>query len=554
MFAKIYSSLLVLSLLGVLVGCSPASPVSGVTPPSVVQEDTSAPTATIAPEPSSLSQGFDCQKVQEISVEECQALVALYESTDGDSWQDNLGWLADETPCDWIGVTCQQEHVTELNLANNKLAGSLPAEIGNLTHLTQLYLEDNQMSGSVPTEIGNLRDLWALRLSGNLFNSLPEEVFNLRNLLELDLSRNQFSGSIPGDLSKLTLLSYLGLHTNRFTGEIPLELGTLTNLNHLNLANNQLSGSIPASLEDLAVLSELNLSHNQLTGSIPAGLANLTSLYLLDLSYNQLTGQVPQVLEDAPIAEVRLWGNQLDGTIFTSEQAVTPVDYQGIQYEYHSTLAESVWPERVPVEEGTPDAPGWLVWPEHVRLTFASAREPGDSPIGSMGPFTHPQIMVFPAETYATMSDFAQQEIENLQALLESRPATPEGQIPLLPLINAAQVFHAQVEYLDFQNGRGVRFVTQYSQDIFPIVNPHLFYTFQGLTQDGAYYVAAAFPIDAAGLPDEPDISDWYAFSAGYQDYLAETTNQLDVLSTDQFEPDLQLLDQVIQSLIVSNP
>ena len=152
------------------------------------------------------------------------------------------------------------------------------------------------------------------------------------------------------------------------------------------------------------------------------------------------------------------------------------------------------------------------------------------------------------------MSDFAQKEIEKLEELLEARPPGSQDTLPLLPLINAAQVIHSQAKYLDFQNGSGVRFLTQYGQDIFPIVNQHLFYTFQGLTQDGAYYVAAAFPIDAAGIPDEPDISDWEAFSAGYQDYLAETVTQLDALSSDQFEPDLALLDSVIQSLRVSAP
>ena len=152
------------------------------------------------------------------------------------------------------------------------------------------------------------------------------------------------------------------------------------------------------------------------------------------------------------------------------------------------------------------------------------------------------------------MSDFAQEEIEKLQALLQTHPSAPEDPLPLLPLINAAQVIHPQVRYLDFQNGSGVRFLTQYSQDIFPIVNQHLFYTFQGLTQDGAYYVVAAFAIDAAGFPNEPDVSDWEAFSAGYQDYLAETVSQLDALPSDQFEPDLALLDNVIQSLRVSVP
>ena len=555
MFAKKYVSLLVFALLGVLAGCSPAVPVGAVTPSSPQAEDSSSPPpATAEAQPSPASPGFDCQNIQEISAEECQALVALYENTNGDAWRENPGWLDDDTPCDWIGVSCQEGHVTELQLANYGLAGSLPPEIGNLTHLRSLYLEDNQLRGPVPAEISNFAGLQTLRLSGNQFSSIPEEVFNLDQLIELDLSRNQISGNLPVELANLSRLGYLGLHKNQFTGEIPPELGSLTSLLNLNLANNQLHGSIPPSLGALARLSLLDLSNNQLTGSIPAELGNLTGLYLLDLSYNQLTGEVPQSLEDGPVADVRLWGNQVDGTIFSSEQVVTPVDFQGIRFEYNSNLAESVWPEFVLAEEGTPDAPVWLVWPEHVRFTFASAREPTDSPIGSMGPFVHSQIMVFPAEKYDRMSDIAQEEMEKLQALLQTRPPAPEDPISLLPLINADQVFHAQVKYLDFQNGSGVRFLTQYSQDVFPIVNPNIFYTFQGLTQDGSYYVVAAFAIDAASFPDEPDISDWDAFRAGYEDYLAETTHQLDSLSSDQFEPDSALLDSVIESLRVSVP
>jgi hypothetical protein len=555
MFTNLRLFLSVLAVLAVLAACSPVSPDIAATPsPSTVLETSPTSQSTDATPPSPGLAGFDCQNIQEISIEECQGLVALYESTNGDTWADNSGWLADKTPCNWIGVTCQQQHVVEVQLAYNQLSGSLPPEIGNLTHLRQLYLDGNQLNGPVPAEIGSLSRLQVLRLSANQFNTIPTELSNLSNLLELDLSRNQINGNIPSGLGNLSILRYLGLNTNQFTGEIPSELGDLTNLSHLNLANNQLSGPIPAALGDLASLNELHLSHNQLTGTIPAEIVNLTGLYWLDLSYNQLTGEVPQALADAPIADIRLWGNQLEGTIFTSEQAVTLVDYQGVHYEYDSTLAESVWPEIAPAKEGTSDAPGWLVWPEHVRFTFAGSQEAGDFLVSGMGPFVHPQLMIFPAKTFGTLSEFAQQEVENLQALLEARPPAPEQQLPLLPLINAAQVFHAQAKYLDFQNGSGVRFITQYSQDVFPIVNQNIFYTFQGLTRDGSYYVVAAFPIDAEGLPDEPLIEDWEAFSAGYQDYLTETTGQLDALAAGQFEPNLDMLDAFVQSLVVDVP
>ncbi len=71
--------------------------------------------------------------------------------------------------------------------------------------------------------------------------------------------------------------------------------------------------------------------------------------------------------------------------------------------------------------------------------------------------------------------------------------------------------------------------------------------------------MAAAFPINAEGLPDRSviedwDVDDWETFSAGYEDYLKETASQLDALPADQFEPNLDMLDQVIQSLMVGNP
>jgi hypothetical protein len=231
------------------------------------------------------------------------------------------------------------------------------------------------------------------------------------------------------------------------------------------------------------------------------------------------------------------------------------VEYQGAHFEFSSDLASSVWPEIVPSEKGTADAPGWLVWPEHTRFTLAYPRSPEDLQVNrfaaSFGP---PRVMVYPIQEYADMSEFARTEIEELQSLLQTRPPVIEGEMPALPLINAAQVFHAQLEYLNFQNGQGVRFVSQYSQDISPVFNRSLFYTFQGLTGDGAYYVAAFFPLSAEGLPDEPTVEDYPAFAAEYQEYLTETTEQLDALRADQFQPNLDVLDNLIKSLVVAVP
>ncbi len=545
--------LIILSVFGLLAACSAPSPVDLATPyPSQVTENSPTQERTVVPEPRSSPAGFDCGEILEIPLEECQALVTLYESTNGDSWADHSGWLVAASPCSWYGVICQQGHVVELQLYYNQLAGFLPSEIENLPHLKSLYLDRNQLNGPVPHELGNLKGLEVARLGGNQFSSIPVELGNLHKLSFLELWGNQLSGKIPVELGDLSQLQELRLHSNKFTGGIPPELGKLTNLTHLDLSRNQLDGPIPTELSKLPILNELNLSFNQLSGTIPAEFGSLKNLYVLDLSYNQLTGEVPAAITNAPIGDLRLWGNLLEGTVLASKEEITPVEYKGVQFKFHSGLAESVWPETVVAQPPSNQIPFWVAGPQHTRFTFASRTVPFQT--NGMGVSGYPQISIYPAREYGAMSDLAKAEIDGLQSLLAARPSVPKDKLPFLPLINAAQAFHAQEKYIDFQNGSGVRYLTQYSQDIIPITNQNIFFTFQGLSVDGRYYVTATFPISAPTLADEPAIDDWNAFRAGYQDYLNKTIRDLNSLSTDEYEPDLALLDTMIQSLSVDSP
>ena len=116
------------------------------------------------------SNNFDCTTVTEIPQPECEALVDIYNSTDGPNWVQQGGWLVTTTPCSWFGVSCSDGSVTELDLDNdndgNGLSGALPTTIDNLTNLTSLDLSHNQLS-SVPAEIGNLSNLTTLTLGYN---------------------------------------------------------------------------------------------------------------------------------------------------------------------------------------------------------------------------------------------------------------------------------------------------------------------------------------------------------------------------------------------------
>ena len=186
---------------------------------------------------------------------ERDALVALYNSTDGANWTDNTGWLgAAGTECSWFGVICDSGSVFSLSLMINSLTGTIPSELGNLTELTTLYLDRNTLSGSIPPELGNLTNLIYLRLYYNsLSGSIPSELGNLTNLTELYLMQNSFSGSIPASFGNLTKLTDLSLADNYLGGTIPAELGNLTNLRDLRLSYNAFNLPKPNWLENSAI-------------------------------------------------------------------------------------------------------------------------------------------------------------------------------------------------------------------------------------------------------------------------------------------------------------
>jgi len=264
---------------------------------------------------------------------ERQALVALYNSTGGASWTTRTNWRNGSdtdfntvgTECTWYGVTCTADAVTSIVFVYNNLAGTVPAEIGQLSHLQTLRLSANLLSGTIPPEIGGLSDLEYLHLENNnsdpdhptgLSGSIPTSLGNLSSLRELDLWDNRLDGSIPAELGNLSNLEKMHLYKNQLGGTIPPELGNLSALVELSLGENQIVGAIPVELGSLSNLTVLSLLKNQLTGEIPAELGNLPSLGSLILSGNQLTGTIPSELGNFPaLLSLSLGRNRLIGTI-----------------------------------------------------------------------------------------------------------------------------------------------------------------------------------------------------------------------------------------------
>jgi hypothetical protein len=140
---------------------------------------------------------------------------------------------------------------------------------------------------------------------------------------------------------------------------------------------------------------------------------------------------------------------------------------------------------------------------------------------------------------------------------------TDETQLPAVPFFNAAQVFASRVQVTSFQNGGGVRFLTVYAQSAAPVNNHDLFYHFQGVTRDGAYYVIAILPIVAPTLAETSEIGasvpaggvaypDINNANADLQGYYSSITEMLNATSPESFTPTISQLDALIQSMKIN--
>ena len=228
------------------------------------------------------------------------ALVALYAATDGDNWVNNENWLSNAPLDRWHGVSTDgDERVTDLELFENELRGTIPPELGRLANLTRLILFDNELRGEIPPALGNLANLERLYLSNNnLRGEIPVELADLRQLEHLILWGNSLSGTVPPELGRLANLVHLSLSTNKLSGPIPQQVGKLTRLAALSLWGNRLSGEIPAELGNLTRLTWLGLAQNDLSGEIPTAMGNLAQLEELYLADNRWDGCLPAVWED----------------------------------------------------------------------------------------------------------------------------------------------------------------------------------------------------------------------------------------------------------------
>jgi hypothetical protein len=160
-----------------------------------------------------------------------------------------------------------------------------------------------------------------------------------------------------------------------------------------------------------------------------------------------------------------------------------------------------------------------------------------------------PQLFIYPVDELQEVNEGAAEIVASLQNLLQAPQEIPF--MPFLPQFNAAQVIHFHVQYLDFKSGQGLRYLTEFDQAFIPINNYELIYTYQGLTSDGRYYVAAVLPVNHPSLPADASVTgnEPEEFTNDFQAYLANVVGSLNPQAANTFTPDLTQLDAMMASL-----
>ncbi|KAJ6749959.1 hypothetical protein OIU85_000570 [Salix viminalis] len=170
-----------------------------------------------------------------------------------------LEWPADgDDPCgkSWKHVFCSGSRVTQIQVQNMSLKGTLPQNLNELTKL-----QSNNFNASTG---------W----------SFPEGLQDSAQLTSLSCMFCNLAGPLPVFLGSLPSLQSLKLSGNNLSGEIPVSFKGGMSLQNLWL-NDQNGGGLSGTIDVVTTMDSVNvlwLHGNQFTGTIPESIGNLTVL------------------------------------------------------------------------------------------------------------------------------------------------------------------------------------------------------------------------------------------------------------------------------------
>ncbi|KAL3697589.1 hypothetical protein R1sor_011665 [Riccia sorocarpa] len=226
-------------------------------------------------------------------------------------------WTGD--PCSSVNwIRCAGNVVSELNLQQRSLLGTIPAELEAFRNITSLRLDQNNLTGGIPSSIFNLSSLLYLNLSYNPLGGPLPDITGSKSLNKIDLTQTQVTGNIPasfGSLDNLGNLVTLNVGNNpQLNGSVSF-LDQPYNLKSFNGSGCGFSGNLPY-FENSAGLELVDLQMNDFSGTIPNALFQKQSLGTLYLNNNpKLSGNLPDTSSLQNLAEFVISDCALSGPL-----------------------------------------------------------------------------------------------------------------------------------------------------------------------------------------------------------------------------------------------
>jgi hypothetical protein len=238
------------------------------------------------------------------------------------------------------------------------------------------------------------------------------------------------------------------------------------------------------------------------------------------------------------------------------------VEFKGVSFAYNQQiLGEAAFEEVAELALANKDDKPDMVAPKHVVFKLKKPEQKREI-----------TIKIYPIEDFKRMfavSKLGTKQIKeafaNLGKVLKDEKFHVKNQIPFIPFYDAEQAFVGKVKLFPFQNGTGIFFLTQFNIEPSLINNEGLSYIFQGITGDGKNYVLAEFPASVSFLPSDFDANEYEDYKISerftadksnekkYNEYVSKISARLEKTSPNEFEPNLNLFEELISSLKIKN-
>ncbi len=240
-----------------------------------------------------------------------------------------------------------------------------------------------------------------------------------------------------------------------------------------------------------------------------------------------------------------------------AQDVPSTVAFEGVGFTFDQALGTSVNITQVPGEPPSPDEP-FSLGPRHLAFTPYGPRQEGAK---VPRPIDAPGVVRFYRTADLTDYDWASRQLEGLTSLLDQRPDLAsrtadgdDGSTESLPFVldgSAGQAIDARAHYVETPQLAGIAYVTVFRQDVYPFAASDFWYTFQGLSLDGAWYVAVDFAIEAGMFPAKVSRKDAKRMNSAkrWARYVDQSGETLNAAAPDAFKPPLTSIDALVESI-----